>query len=73
MNLTVSDPESVFASLQNGEPVTVRDAVLQPISSQKRKKLIDNVNYFEAQLGRLQKMARDMRAEVLSLTVIDDN
>ena len=68
--VTVSDNGNVLSSLQSGDPITMRDAVLQPISSQKRQKLLDNVAYLEAQCGRLQKMARDMRAEISSLEVL---
>lgn len=67
--LTVKDTDNVLASLQNGDPVTMKDAVLMPIDSQKRKQLIATINHFEVQLGRLAKVARDMRAEILSLTV----
>lgn len=70
--VTVDDRDRVMESLQNGEPVTMKDSVLRPINSQKRKKLLDSITFFEAQLTRLQKQARDMRAEILSLTVSDD-
>lgn len=42
---------------------------LRPVSSETRKKLLDNVDYLEAQAGRLVKMAKEMRAEIQSLTV----
>ena len=65
--VTVDDKENVLSSLRAGEPIVI----LRPISSQKRQKLMDNVNYFEAQLGRLMKMAKEMRAEISSLTVVE--
>lgn len=34
----------------------------------RRAELLRNVDYMEAQIGRLAKMARDMRAEILLLT-----
>ena len=64
----VDDQERVLSVLPNGEPIIFKDNALQPISSLKKKKLMDNVNYFEAQLGRLAKMAREMRAEIASMT-----
>jgi hypothetical protein len=69
--VTVDDQGKVLSSLNSGEPIVMKDAILRPISSQKRQKLIDNVNYFEAQLGRLMKMAKEMRAEISSLTVVE--
>ena len=64
----VDDQEKVLSILPNCEPIIFKDNALQPISSLKKKKLMDNVNYFEAQLGRLAKMAREMRAEIASMT-----
>ena len=69
--VTVDDKGNVLSSLGAGEPIVMKDAILRPISSQKRQKLMDNVNYFEAQLGRLMKMAKEMRAEISSLTVAE--
>jgi hypothetical protein len=34
----------------------------------RRTELLRNVDYMETQIGRLAKMARDMRAEILLLT-----
>jgi hypothetical protein len=34
----------------------------------RRAELLRNVDYMETQIGRLAKMARDMRAEILLLT-----
>ncbi len=69
--ITVADKDQVLTSLTNGEPIVMRDAVLRPVSSQKRKKLLDNISHVEVQLGRLAKTCRDIRAEVLSLSVED--
>lgn len=38
------------------------------VNSRRREELLRNIDYFEAQVGRLTKMARDIRAEVLLLT-----
>lgn len=67
--LTVSDPLGILGNLEHGEPVTMEDGVLRPVNSQKKKKLLADVTHVEAQLGRLAKTCRDIRAEVLSLTV----
>ena len=67
--VTVDDRDRVLESLQPGEAVTMKDAVLRPINSQKRKKLLDSVSHVEVQLGRLAKTCREIRAEVSSLTV----
>ena len=69
--VTVDDKENVLSSLRAGEPIVMKDAILRPISSQKRQKMIDNVSHLESQLGRLMKMAKEMRAEISSLTVVE--
>ncbi len=63
------DKENVLASLQNGELIAIKDAILRPISSRKHKFLLANVVHLEVQLGRLTKIARDTRREIARLTV----
>jgi len=42
-----------------------------PIIPNRRDALLKTLDHLEAQAGRLMKMARDVRAEVLSLTIED--
>ena len=35
----------------------------------RRESLLKTVDYFEAEIGRLAKMARDFRAEIINLSV----
>lgn len=69
--LTVDDKDRVLDSLQSGDPITMKDAVFQPVESQKRKKLLADLNHIEVQLGRLAKTCREIRAEVLTLKTED--
>lgn len=69
MNTGTISIKQILPSLQNGEPVTMQDATLRPLNSQRRKILLANIAHVEAQLGRLAKAMRDIRAEVLNLTV----
>lgn len=67
----VDDHDRILETLSNGEPITMKDAALRPVNSQKRKKLLDNINHVEVQLARLAKTCRSIRAEVSSLTTED--
>jgi hypothetical protein len=50
------------------QDIKIRKAVDRVIIPSRHETLLKNIDYMEAQIGRLAKMARDMRAELLLLT-----
>ena len=50
------------------QEIKIRKAVDRVIIPSRREALLRNIDYMEVQIGRLAKMARDMRAEILLLT-----
>lgn len=48
--------------------IVVVKSVTKGVNSKRRESLLKNVDYMETQIGRLAKMARDVRAEILLLT-----
>lgn len=48
--------------------IKIRKAADRVIIPNRREELLKNLDYMETQIGRLAKMARDVRAEVLLLT-----
>lgn len=52
----------------DSQQIKVVKASSGTIVLRRRAELLRNVDYMETQIGRLAKMARDMRAEILLLT-----
>jgi hypothetical protein len=54
--------------LENGGKITIVKQDPTAVVLRRRAELLRNIDYMETQIGRLAKMARDVRAEVLLLT-----
>jgi hypothetical protein len=66
---TLVGPNRTAASMQVAiQQIRVVKQPPMSVNSRRREELLRNIDYFEAQVGRLTKMARDIRAEVLLLT-----
>lgn len=71
----IFDPEKAGEAMRAGgsayvgSQIKIVKPVAGRVNSARREELLKNIDYLETQIGRLAKMARDLRAEFLLLTV----
>lgn len=64
-------PNSLIVSVAHEQPIrkiAIVKATQGVVLLRRREALLKNIDFMEAQIGRLAKMARDARAEILLLT-----